>query len=55
MDDIIKEFIIQTYHDAIAAFDIEYLAKTLEQAGIDSTDPEVKALLKELDKEYGIY
>ena len=55
MDEITKKFIRQTYHEAIAAFDIEYLAVTLEQADIDSTDPEVKALLKELDKEYGIY
>ncbi|OLS30193.1 MAG: hypothetical protein HeimAB125_20080 [Candidatus Heimdallarchaeota archaeon AB_125] len=55
MDEQTKEFIRQTYHEAIAAFDIEYLAITLEQAGIDSTNPEVSALLKELDKEYGIY
>ena len=55
MDEQTKEFIKQTYHEAIAAFYIEYLATTLEQAGIDSADPEVSAILKELDKEYGIY
>ena len=55
MDEQIREFVKQTYHEAIASFDIEHLAKTLEQTGIDSTDPEVSALLRELDKEYGIY
>ncbi len=55
MDEQIREFVKQTYHEAIASFDIEHLAKILEQAGIDSTSPEVSALLRELDKEYGIY
>ncbi|MCE7740925.1 MAG: hypothetical protein GOP50_00575 [Candidatus Heimdallarchaeota archaeon] len=55
MDEQTKEFIKQTYHEAIATFDIKYLSKTLEQAGIVSTDPEVAALLRELDRAYGIY
>ena len=55
MDDFSKEFIIQTYQDAIASFDIEYLDKTLREAGVRIDDPELKALLRELDEFYGIY
>jgi hypothetical protein len=55
MDDLTKEFIIQVYKEAIATFDIEYLSKSLKKAGINSTDPEVAALLRALDESYGIY
>ena len=55
MDEKTKNFIKETYHEAIRTFDIEYLAKTLSTAGIDTSNPEVKALLKELDEYYGIY
>ena len=55
MDDFTKEFIIQIYHDTVKSMDAEYLPKTLKEEGIDITDPEVKALLRELDKYYGLY
>jgi hypothetical protein len=55
MDDFTKEYIIQIYEKAIASFDIEYLDKNLREAGISIDDPEVKALLRELDEYYGIY
>ena len=55
MDEKTKDFIRQTYHKAIATFDAEYLGETLSQAGIDTNDPEIIALLRELDEYYGIY
>jgi len=55
MDEKTKDFIKQTYHEAIRTFDVEYLAETLSQAGINTSDPEVKAVLRELDEYYGIY
>ena len=55
MDEKIKDLIKETYHEAIRTFDIEYLAETLSKAGIDTNNPEVKAVLKELDEYYGIY
>ena len=55
MDDITKEFIKQTYEDAMLLYGAEYLAKTLADAGIDSKSQEVIEYLKELDKQFGIF
>ena len=55
MDEKTKDFIKQTYQEAIETFDAEYLGETLSQAGVDINDPEVIALLRELDEYYGIY
>lgn len=55
MDEQTKGLIKQTYYKAISTFDIEYLLNTVAEADIDTNNPECKNLLKELDKEFGIY